>query len=155
MSNQVDEARDLALKVVDAKTAWEDARLQRERADTEYEYAEKQLALARQTFELERRRMHPDDAYQFEAYLEANDLDVVLAEVRSVEFVGEAIGQAALTSLRRLGHATIHDLAAHMTFRGFQFAKDVPPARELHGALMKQPWAFRNKNTDEWEYRES
>ena len=154
MSNSGNNAIELAMKVVEAKDAWEDSKLQRERAETDYQYSEKQLALARQEFELERRRMLPDDVHLFEMAIKADDLDVVLEEVRSVELVGEPIGRAALSGLRRLGHASIHDLVAHLRSKGFQFGAD-EPARKLHAALMKQPWAFKNKRTDEWEYRES
>ena len=153
MSNQKDTATELALKVINAKDTWEDAKLQRERSNAEYEYAEKQLALARQAFDLVRRRMLPEDAMEFEAASKVGDFDLVLDEVKSVEFVGEPVGRAALSSLRRLGHATVHDLVGQMRARGFQFATDVP-ARELHAALIKQPWAMKNKRTDEWEYRE-
>lgn len=146
-------ASELATQVLKAKSAWEDTKLRLEQAKTEHEYAQKLLVLKRQELSLEMGRMAPDDDWQYEVTQGFGYPEEVLNELTSVELVGEPIGRAARSSLVRLRHATPERLAGHMVARGFQFATDVP-ARELHGALVKQPWAKKDKKTDEWEYRE-
>ena len=75
----------------------------------------------------------------------------VLDEINSVALVGETIGDAARSTLRRLKKAPLTKLVEDMKSRGFQFSSDAP-ARELHGALVKQAWARKDPATDEWEF---
>ena len=141
----------LALKVVDAKNSWEDAGLKLEEADAEQKFAEKRLVLARQELVLERNRLSPDDDWE-DAVTDGIEFSgELLAELRSVQLVGEPIGQAARSTLAQMRKASLAKLATRMRNRGFRFASDVP-VRELHGALVKQPWASKDRATDEWEY---
>lgn len=142
-------ASELASKVLNAKDAWQDARLNLERTKTEYEYAEKRLILARRELDLELGRVEDWFGEMTDGF---EDPDAVLGALHSVEFVGESIGSAARSSLRQLKKVSIARLVAHMRERGFQFQTEVP-ARELHGALVKQAaWAKKDKKTDTWEY---
>lgn len=144
-------AGELAGKVLAAKTEWEDTKLRLEKARTEHDYAQRRLVLARQELDLQRDRTAPDDDW-YEVVTQGWAYpDEVIEELRSVELVGEPIGEASRSALRELRKATITRLVTHMRARGFQFSTDVP-ARELHGALVKQPWARKNTKTDEWEY---
>ena len=151
MSNGKSKASELAMKVMAAKSVWEDKKLQREQADTEYEYAEKLLVLARQELELQRRRVVPYEDWDLEVTQGIGYPEEVLAELESVELVGEPIGTAARTALARLSKASVEDLVTAMRRRGFQFATDAP-AREIHGALLKQTWARKDSKTEKWEY---
>lgn len=143
-------ASELTSKVMRAKDAWEDAKLRFEQAKTEYEYAEKRLVLARRELGLERHRVEPGD-WHHEVTAGFGYPEEVLDALCSVELVGESIGQASRSALLQLRKATVARLVAYMRERGFQFATDVP-ARELHGALVKQPWAKKDRKTDKWEY---
>ena len=151
MSPARTKASELALEVINAKTAWEDAKLKREQAETEYEYEMRRLVLARQRLELERSRILPVDDWEVEVTDGFGFAEELLFDLQSVELVGEPIGRAARATLLRLKHATVAKLVASMEARGFQFASDVP-ARELHGALVKQSWAKKNDNRGEWVY---
>ena len=142
------EVAELTRKVLRAKEAWEDSKLQLDEAKTEYEYAEKRLVLARRELGLERDR---EDDWFGAMHSEFEDVSDVLTALTSVAFVGEPIGQASLTSLRTLKTATMAQLVAHMQRRGFEFVTDAP-ARELHGALVKQSWAGKEAKTNQWLY---
>lgn len=151
MSSSRPTISDLAHKVIAAKSAWEDVKLRREEVNTEYEYAEKLLVLARQGFELESSRMSPDDDWRSEVTEGTVYPEELLAELRSIELVRKSIGEASRSALIRLNDATLAELATHMQRRGFLFATEAP-AREIHGALLKQPWARKDNKTDRWEY---
>jgi hypothetical protein len=122
-----------------AKSEWEDAAFALHRAKARYDFAEKSLVLAREQLLINAMRTgHAPDA-------------ATITELRPVEYLGKTIKQAAQQALYELQSATIDTLAEHMMQRGFQFSAEVP-VRELHGALVKQPWAWRNGQTGEWEY---
>jgi hypothetical protein len=141
-------ASNLAGKVLDAKGVWENARLNLEKAKAEYDYAEQRLILARKELRLELDRA--DDPY-YEMVAGFADPEGVRDAIRAVEYVGVPIGSAARSSLSRLKKATTRRLVSHMRERGFQFQTEAP-ARELHGAIVKQVWAKKDKKADTWEY---
>ena len=144
-------ASELASKVLGAKSAWEDAKLHLEQAKTEYEYAEKRLVLARQELSLEHGRTAPEVDWAREVTAGFGYEEEILDSLSSVEFVGVPIGQASRSALAYLRKATLTRLVDRMRGRGFQFATEVP-AREVHGALVKQPWARKDSKKDTWEY---
>ena len=151
MSNGKSKPSELAMKVIAAKSAWEDAKLRMQQAVADYEYAEKGLVLARQMVDLEHSRIAPEDDWEREVTQGLAYPEEVLNELLSVELVGEPIGTAARTALARLGEARVEDLITDMQRRGFQFATDAP-AREIHGALLKQTWVSRDTTTGRWKY---
>ena len=151
MPGEQPSASELAEKVFDAKAVWENAKLHREQADTEYEYAEKLLVLARRELSLALQRLGPDEDWQHEVTQGSEYPAEALAELDSVEFVGASIGEASRFTLARVRKATVNRLVTYMKGRGFQFATDVP-SREVHGALLKQPWASKDSKTNEWVF---
>ena len=149
--SQKTKASELAMKVLNAKSKWEDERLQKEQAIAECDYAEKVLILSRKMLELERSRLAPDDDWHREVTQGYAFEDEILDALRSVELVGELIGVAAKVALAGLSKATVEQLVMYMRRRGFQFSTD-SPAREIHGALLKQPWAHKKEKTNLWYY---
>lgn len=135
-------AQDLANEFMEAKKAWEDAAFELHKTKANYDYAEKRLWLARDQLILTALRS-PDFASSVPPTLGA--------EIRPVAYLGKTIKQAAQMALSELKSATADRLVEYMIERGFQFSGELP-VRVLHGALMKQAWAWRNSNSGEWEY---
>ncbi|HSP54485.1 MAG TPA: hypothetical protein VLS25_02760 [Dehalococcoidia bacterium] len=127
-----------------AKAEWQDAFYALHRAKADYDYAETRLTLARDQLILHAVRAEPSRPW---------DVDLA-AELMGVEYLGKTITQAVQAALQRLEQATADQLAEAIRQRGYQFVGDAAPARMIHGALIQQPWARRNKRTGEWEYVE-
>jgi hypothetical protein len=132
----------LTKEFLEAKQQWQDASFDLHRARAVYDYAEKRLWLARDQLVITAMGSHDPQSI----------IDVELAvQMRPVAYLGKPIRQAAQEALFELGAATAEHIANYMKERGFQFS-GVVPVREVHGALVKQPWASRNRQSGEWEY---
>jgi hypothetical protein len=138
--------RELAEAVAEEKLAWDRARIELERARSQYEFAERRLVLAKERFYLEL-RAHPEP--QSEGLL-PRDLDEVIS---SVQYMGDSIKSACKWVLGAWMAASSEEIADRLEEGGFQFKSDVP-VREVHAALMKQPWAKKNQATGMWEYQD-
>jgi hypothetical protein len=134
----------LAQKVLEAKSHWEIARLRFDQAQADLEYAEKKLLLAKRELDMEVQK------YGL-AWQQAFDDEETIRQLGSVAYVGDSINRAAQKALAGRGKASLIDLVGYMRAGGFIFATDAP-ARELHAALMKQPWARKDTKRDVWEF---
>lgn len=132
----------LIVEFREAKEKWQDAAFELHRAKAEYDYAEKRLWLARDHLIVTALRS-PDPQTWVD-----HDLS---AQIQPVACLGKTLKQAAQLALAELKSATADRLVDVMKERGFQFSGEVP-VREFHGALIKQPWAWRNGESGEWEY---
>ena len=136
--------------VLEAGADWRSAKLKLDQAKLDYDYAEQRLVLRKRELRMEQERWEPPE-WGGELEAEFGDTTRMHDRLRALQLVGEPIGRASRSVLQRMEKATVEQLAEAMRQRSFEFSSGTP-ARELHGALVKQPWAKKNPKTDEWEY---
>ena len=137
--------RELAEIVAQEKLAWDLARIALAKAKNEYEFVERRLILAKDRLWLE----FQDPKAPFEGPL-PRDLDET---TNSVQYLGMPLKAACKWVLGAWMAATAEEIADRLEEGGFQFKGHVPE-REVHAALLKQPWARKNQSTGMWEYQD-
>ena len=130
----------LAQAAVDAKTAWKIAKVDLEKARSDYEHAEKGVILAVKRFYIEFERHGGPEVLDKEIW----------DEIHAVRFLGLPIGEACRWVLDAFGSATTEELVDYLAQGGFQFRTAVQ-AREVHAALLKQPWVKKDRKSGRWE----
>ena len=135
-------------------TALEQARIDLEDAKSRYEFAVKQAIVIRDQYVR-------DWGLDWSEHLTVMDFpdhvelerdfaqDFVWA-INRITLLGKGIRQACQSALRDLKTAPTEAIVSYMETRGFEFTGE--PAREVSGALVKQPWAKKNPETGEWEF---
>lgn len=140
--------RKAVVEVVDAKHRWESKRVELNQAKLDYEYAEKVLILARDRLKLE--IDHAGEHYtEDERHFDQMDYE---DEIAGVEYVGLTIGDALKRGGLPRQPIAMEDVIERLQLGGFTFSTPFP-AREIHGALVKQPWAMKDKDTGNWRRR--
>ena len=140
--------RKAVVEVVEAKHRWESKRAELNHAKLDYEYAEKVLILARDRLKLE--IDHAGEQYtEVEQHFDHMDYE---DEIAGVEYVGLSIGDALKRGALSRQPMAMEDIIERLQLGGFKFSTPFP-AREIHGALVKQPWAMKDKDTGNWRRR--
>jgi hypothetical protein len=165
-------------EVLSARDAWIDAQLSLARAEEELRFAQAKLAVARDQLRLHAHRTAevaeegqsigsllddefwpgpddpdpetPDDLLESIAYMGMPLGDACRRALENRLGLAKAAEYTGITSEAVLsGGATTEDLVESLSRGGFTFTSDAP-AREVHGALIKQPWVTREKETGRW-----
>jgi hypothetical protein len=138
--------KELAEIIVEEKLAWDRARIALEKAKSEYDFAERRLVLANERYRVEH-LAHPDPLSEGVIPLELSHV------LETVQYLGFSLKAACRWVLEGFGAASAEEIADRLEEGGFQFKSDVP-VREVHAALLKQPWAKKNQETGMWEYED-
>lgn len=161
---------DNILPIVEKRSAWRAARLERDQAQLALDHAQKALRLEVDHFWLEvpvKIGTDPDNLsalmfVHFETAASIGEPQSPRQVLDSVDFVGLSIAQACRRALSRTGGNyfggqpagySSEELAERLKQGGYEFTSEVP-AREVHGALVKQHWVEKNPKTGKWQRKE-
>lgn len=132
----------------------EQARIDLEDAKSRYEFATKQAIVTRDQY-LRDWGLDWNEHLTLLDFPDHVELDRDFAQdfvwtVNQIMVLGKGIRQACQSALRDLKTAHTEAIVSYLETRGYQFTGE--PAREVSGALVKQPWAQKNHDTGEWEF---
>ncbi len=139
-----------AREVVTSYEELERDRLNLEAAQARYDFTKRQVMLARDRYRSE--WDFPTSLFDFPDHIEIDRQEAghFVWVMNRIRFMGLPIGQACRIALGELKLSTTEALVSTLEDGGFSFST-TSPSREIHAALMKQPWVKRSPG-GEWEY---